>query len=359
MSTAPRFRHGLVVGKFYPPHVGHAWLIDEAAARCDRVTVVVAASSVETIPLEDRVRWLAWHHAATPHVTVVGAVDDHPVDYDDPDVWDLHMAVFTGAVAEVAPGVPVDAVFSGEPYGDELARRLRAEHHKLDRTELPTSGTAARADLVGTWATLLPEARVDLARRIVVVGAESTGTTTLATALARHLGVTLVGEYGRSFSAAKLARARQEAAEAGRPAPAFDEVTWTTDEFTHIAAEQQAGMDRAAVAHPMVVADTDGLATSVWHDRYIGGPHQPALVLARVRTPCLYLLTSPDGVAFEDDGLRDGEHVRTEMTATFAAVLADQDVPWALLEGTPTVRLARAVALVLEHGGLTELADPR
>ena len=360
MTAGPRpaFAHGLVVGKFYPPHLGHARLVEQAAAECHRVTVVVAASDVESIPLADRVRWLAWHHAPTPHIHVVGAVDDHPVDYGDPEVWDLHMDVFRAATAEVAPGVPVDAVYSGEPYGDELARRLGAAHRRLDRAELPHSGTAARRDLARTWTSLIPPARVGLARRVVVVGAESTGTTTLAGDLARHTGVGLVAEYGRSWSAAKLARARQEAAFAGRPPTPFEDLAWTSEEFTVIAAAQQAAMDRAALDRPLVVADTDGLATSVWHDRYVGGPHRPAEELARAHPPHLYLLTSPEGVAFEDDGLRDGEHLREAMTERFRAVLDDQPVPWALVAGTRQERLEQALGLIGRHAALPTFADP-
>ena len=51
-------RHGLVIGKFYPPHAGHHHLIRAAAARCARLTVVVMAATVESIPLARRVAWL-------------------------------------------------------------------------------------------------------------------------------------------------------------------------------------------------------------------------------------------------------------------------------------------------------------
>ena len=126
-----RYRHGLVLGKFYPPHAGHHHLVRTAQDRCERLTVLVCAASVESIPLADRVAWMREVH---PDVRVVGAVDDIPVDLHDPAVWDAHMAVFRAAVPE-----PVDAVFTSEPYGDELARRFGAEHVCVDpdRTRLP------------------------------------------------------------------------------------------------------------------------------------------------------------------------------------------------------------------------------
>lgn len=72
-----QFGHGLVLGKFYPPHAGHHHLVKTAAAQCERLTVLVCAATVESIPLGDRVAWMRDVH---PGVRVVGALDDHPVD---------------------------------------------------------------------------------------------------------------------------------------------------------------------------------------------------------------------------------------------------------------------------------------
>jgi len=339
-----KFQHGLVVGKFYPPHLGHLRLIRIAADRCEKVTVVVAASSCESLSLSDRVEWLGWDLADIPRVVVVGAMDDHDIDYDDPAAWDAHVAVFRGAVDEVGGGVAVDAVFTGEPYGDELARRFQATHIRIDRDD-GRSGTNSRDDLVATWLDLSPATRTSLARRVVVLGAESTGTTTLASSLAGALGVQMVGEFGRTYSAAKVAAAREHAHHKGLPAPWINDVEWTDDEFTQIAFEQTAAIDGAARQSHIVVADTDAIATSVWHERYIGGPHDPALVLSRRHPAHLYLLTSPDGVAFHQDGLRDGEHVRGKMTERFRTVLEENQIAWQELRGGPEERLEIALSL--------------
>lgn len=81
--------HGLVLGKMYPPHTGHELLIRTAAHTCDRVTVLVMAHPCESLPVDDRVRWLRRTLDDEPNVTIVGGTDAHPVDYDDPAVDDL------------------------------------------------------------------------------------------------------------------------------------------------------------------------------------------------------------------------------------------------------------------------------
>jgi hypothetical protein len=60
------------------------------------------------------------------------------------------------------------------------------------------------------------------------------------------------------------------------------------------------------------------------------------------------LVKIPDGVPFEQDGWRDGEHLRERMTELFTTGLAKRGTPWRLLTGTHDERLAQAIAAVRE-----------
>ena len=57
-----RRRHGLVLGKFLPPHAGHHELVDFALERCERVTVLVLGAAAEPIPLSLRREWMRERH---------------------------------------------------------------------------------------------------------------------------------------------------------------------------------------------------------------------------------------------------------------------------------------------------------
>jgi HTH-type transcriptional repressor of NAD biosynthesis genes len=175
--------HGLVMGKFYPPHVGHHDLIRLAAEECERVTVVVVAASVESIPVADRVGWIREEHSSESNVAVVGAMCDSSVDVTSEVVWRAQIAVVRAALRTVTVA-PVDVVYSAEDYGDELAARLDAKHVRVGRIAQAPSSTAVRRDLVSTWSTLAPATRAGLATRVIVVGGESTGTTTVSRAVA-------------------------------------------------------------------------------------------------------------------------------------------------------------------------------
>lgn len=318
-----RFRHGLVLGKFYPLHAGHEHLVRSALRACDRVTAQVLAASVESVPLEVRMGWMREQH---PGARVVGAIDDAPVDYSSDAAWDAHMAVIEGLL-----DAPVDAVFTSDAYGAELARRLGVTWVRVDpgRVVNPVSGTAVRADVAGHWAELAPAVRAWLAPRVVVLGAESTGSTTLAAALAERLGTAWVPEYGREHSIVR---------EGGLGAP------WRSDEFDLIADRQIAMEDAAlrAVPVPVLVCDTDILATALWHERYVGAPAPRLLARAAAHPPALYVLTG-DEIPFAQDGMRDGEHIRHAMQDRFRAVLASGAVPWIEVRGSVAERVAASI----------------
>lgn len=313
--------HGLVWGKFLPLHAGHSALISAAVARCSRVTVALGARPEEPIPRDVREAWIRELH---PTVEVAAHWDHEVIDYDDPHVWDLHMAQLASVVHD-----PVDVVFTSEDYGDELAARLGAEHVCLDlsRTTLPVSGTAVRADPGAFWWALSPPVRAWYCKRVVVLGAESTGTTTLSADLAEALGTTWVPEYGREWTSVRPG---------GLSAP------WVSAEFDHVAERQNALEDDAARTAPVpwLVCDTDALATAVWHERYVG--MRSASVEALVRVPSFYVLTG-DEIPWVDDGMRDGEgDVRAWMTGRFREVLEAQAAPWVEVSGSRESRVEQA-----------------
>lgn len=173
-------------------------------------------------------------------------------------------------------------------------------------------------------------------RRIVVTGAESTGTTTLARALAEHFDCPLVLEYGREWSATRPG---------GLAAP------WRTEEFIEIATTQNAMEDAAAraSANGWIVCDTDALATAIWHERYMGFASPEVLaVAAKQRRPFVRVLTG-DEIPFVQDGLRDGEHIRHAMQARFREALDAPEAagaPWLEVHGSVEARLAEALAFI-------------
>ena len=321
MPDAPRFEHGLVIGKFYPLHVGHNHLIRTALTRCASVTVQLLGATVESIPLEVRADWIRQEH---PTVTLRTAMDDAEVDFASDAAWDAHMVL----IEELLPA-PVDAVFSSDEYGAELATRLGATWVQVDKGRVanPVHGRIIRNDVAANWSSLSTPTREWMTQRVVVLGAESTGSTTLAEALAGSYRTSWVPEYGREYSAVR---------EGGMNAP------WRSDEFDLVVDRQVALEQRAARTSPtpLLVCDTDVLATTLWHERYVGHPAPRLERRAAAHRPILYVLTG-DEIPFVQDGMRDGEHIRHAMQDRFRQVLAGQPVPWIEVHGSVEERVAQ------------------
>ena len=320
------FTHGLIVGKFYPLHAGHSALIRAALRQCETVTVELLASSVESISLETRAEWIRQEH---PTVHLVTAMDDADVDFDSPTAWDEHMIVIEQLLDE-----PVDAVFTSDEYGAELARRLDAEWVQVDAGRLFNSvhGRSIRADLEANWSELPVSVRETLVERIVFVGAESTGKTTLSAAVAEHYGVPWVPEYGRLYT---------EIREGG----AFTQ--WRPDEFDIITDRQIVDEQAAArrTPKPFIIGDTDVFATALWYERYLEIENPALMARASEHWPLLYILAG-DEIPWVDDGTRDGEHIRHAMHERFREELEKQPTPWLEVRGSVDERVALCVAAI-------------
>src|SRR5690606_23106783 len=107
-------------------------------------------------------------------------------------------ALWRAALQRVAP-YPIDVVVASESYGPRLAAELGARFVPCDpgRSARTVSGTEVRADPLRHWEMLPAPVRPYFVRRVAVVGAESTGKTTLAQALAAHHETVWVPEYAR------------------------------------------------------------------------------------------------------------------------------------------------------------------
>jgi len=317
-----RFASGVVVGKFLPPHAGHTLVIETALAQCAHVTVIVCEREGDGIPGELRAAWLREAHPRA-HVRRI----DDAYDPDDSALW--------ARLTIDWPGAKPDAAFTSEAYGERWAREIACAHVAVDpsRARVPISGAAVRADPFASWEFLAPPVRGWYAKRVVLVGAESTGKTTLAERLAQRLATSWVPEYGREFTLVKYGRGDTE---------------WRSSEFVEIAAEQQRQENAAArAANRVLVCDTNAFATALWHRRYMGA-HDAETGAIAARDRCdLYLLTG-DEIPFAQDGIRDGEAIRHDMHRWFEDALRAQPVPWRVLRGSLEAREHEALRAIEE-----------
>ena len=212
-----------------------------------------------------------------------GVIDDHPVDFTDAAIWDLHEAVFRAGLAAVTDE-PVTAVFSSEDYGDELAApprcRRRAgrrgprhgagQRHRGARRPGRRTGTTSRPPCgrgsLDGWSSSGPSPPAP-------PRSAGRSPTRFEPAGDRTGSRSSVPEQLRATAISKLAADRAAAVLDGIPPPAMEELTWRTDEMTAVAGAQNALEDAAAPrGGPVLVCDTDAFSVGIWHERYLGAP---------------------------------------------------------------------------------------
>jgi NadR type nicotinamide-nucleotide adenylyltransferase len=170
-------------------------------------------------------------------------------------------------------------------------------------------------------------------KKIVVVGPESSGKTTLCRELAARFNGQLVEEYAREHLTGRGPEYR-------------------FDDLLPIAQEQMAREDRAAEkarkdAAPLFI-DTDLLVMKVWSEFVFGNCHAWILNQLAVRPYDLYLLCKPD-LPWEKDPLREhpDPHTRNSIHNLYLDFLINQHIPWFEVGGTGEMRLENAAERVL------------
>jgi nicotinamide riboside kinase len=165
---------------------------------------------------------------------------------------------------------------------------------------------------------------------IAILGAESTGKTALASALAPRLAqetglrVTWVPELLRDWCD-----------RVGRTPHAHEQASIVRGQHERISA--------AAVSHDIVICDTTALMTSVYSRMVFGDRSLEQRAAALHRRMAMTLLTALD-LPWVPDGLqRDGPQVREPVDALLRECLTAHGLPWALVAGTGHARLEAAI----------------
>lgn len=339
------FRSGLVVGKFAPLHLGHELLIRRALASCERLHILsYTQPEFEGCAPAVRQRWLRQRFPAAASCVLGeaqlrdGALSPYGFDAvphnDEPA--STHRR-FVGAVCVHHLGVRIDAVFTSEDYGDGFAAELTRFYRQTDadyppithvcvdlaRAEVAISGTRVRADVHGAREYLAPEVYATFVERVVLLGGESTGKSTLAQALAQHFDTELVEEYGRELWVERAGDLRYE------------------DMLT--IAREQVRRERAARvrAKRYLFCDTSALTTLFYSGEMFGSVASELQQLAR-RGYHHTFLCAPD-FDFVQDGTRRDASFRAQQHDWYRRELARRGFAYTEVTGTVAERVAQVV----------------
>lgn len=166
-------------------------------------------------------------------------------------------------------------------------------------------------------------------KKVVVIGPESTGKSTLSEALAKELNTVWVPEYARSYLEER-------------------NNIYTEADLIQIAKGQIESEDTAAInAKDWLICDTDLHVIKVWAEHKYKRCNPMVLEEIAQRKYDLYLLTYID-IAWEEDPQREhaDEHMRQYFYNIYKDIVQNSGVPWVDIYGSHDVRLATALQAI-------------
>lgn len=194
-----KYKVGMYGGSFDPLHVGHIHDIIKSASMCDELYVMISwCEGRESTSKELRYRWILNCTRHLPNVRII-MIEDKAVSkevYNTDYYWEKGAKDIKDTI-----GKPIDAVFCGSDYkGTNRFESLYCPESEIiyfDRAEVPISSTEIRDWAVTHWDYIPDVCKPYYAKKVLILGGESTGKSTLVQNLALAYNTNYVSEVGR------------------------------------------------------------------------------------------------------------------------------------------------------------------
>lgn len=321
-----------VFGKFLPFHKGHEAMIRFALTHCDSLSVLVCSSNMETIPGNLRKQWIEETFSGIPNIHVI------VFDYREEDLPNTSESsetvsqLWSQKFLELITGH--NLLITSEPYGDMVARYMNIRHISFDpaRQAIPVSSTMVRNSLFENWNFLCNSVKPYYVKKVVILGTESTGKTTLGTRLAHHFQCTLVPETGRDLIP--------------------NSNTFSFEDLEAVAQAHALSIQHAEKGEsPLVIIDTDIHITMSYARFVFSKPLPVTSSMMEANKAHLYLYLKND-VPFVQDGTRLPESHRNQLDLSHRRILAENYINYVEIGGGWEERLETAVRVIKSEFGM-------
>ncbi len=335
-----KYKVGMYGGSFDPLHIGHIHDIIKASSMCEELYAIISwCDGRESTSKELRYRWILNSTRHLPNVKII-LIEDKAVskeEYNTNYYWEKGAKDIKNAI-----GKPIDVVFCGDDYyGTNRFESLYCPESKViyfERKEVPISSTEIREWASNHWDYIPNVCKSYYTRKVLVVGGESTGKSTLVQNLALAYNTNFVSEVGRDTCAY-----------------AGGEKYMTVDDLYENLLKQRINVDEAAKSSNRILfVDTDALTTKFYVNFLLDETsshaklcNELALAIHNINKWDLVLFLEPT-VDFVQDGTRSEEIAsdREKYSNQIKALLQENGVRYTCLDGDYLDRFVKAKSII-------------
>ncbi|MDW7694434.1 AAA family ATPase [Flammeovirgaceae bacterium SG7u.111] len=311
-----------VFGKFLPFHKGHEAMVHFALQNCDFLSVLVCCSDKETIPDTKRKKWVEQSFEGQKNIEV--RVFNY-LESELPNTSESSKTVskaWAGIFKQLFPDYSL--LITSEEYGNYVASFMDIQHLAFDipRQLYPVSATALRNDIFSYWKFLPASVKPDFAIKVVLLGTESTGKTTLSRKLSSHFNCSLVSEVAREIIE--------------------NSNSFSFEDLHLLAMEHAKRIDQTVLGDsPLIIIDTDIHITKSYSEFFFDKALQVSSEIYNSNLADLYLYLNND-VPHVQDGTRLNETDRNLLDTSHRNTLAEHGIRFIEISGSWEERYAKA-----------------
>lgn len=283
---------GLLIGKFYPLHIGHISLIKFAEAMVDELVILVDNHQSYSLDIDTRCSII---QKTFPQANIkIRGIKEYT--FQDPSESPIFWEYWNNLIKKYVPE-HISCIIGAMNYVKTLASNLECDFMILDeqRDGLSISATQIRNAPLQYWNFLAPESKPYFIKNIAIVGAESSGKSTLTKKLAHYFNTNYAPEYARSYIETHGS-------------------SLSSNNLIHIAKAQITHSNiLKTFSYKYLFNDTDALTTQCWHQTFFNTKSPEIESLIQKQSIDLYILL-PVQPIWEDDIVRYHPDYQTRIT---------------------------------------------